>query len=312
MSLIKTFQSGVLIAIIAHSLIGLSLVWDKVLLQKRETRNLLSYVFWLGAISIFGLVLIPFGFKLPTLKLAGIGFSAGLLDLIASYFYYSALKSGQASEELAIMGGFSPIATALIAIPLLRHPLGGQLPGFAVLSAGGGVMFLAERAPLKKMLPKILMASGCFGLAAVLQRVVFTETNFVTGYVFFTLGTFLGAAALLIPPGWRRQIFEHSEDAPPRSKVGYMTNRFIAGIGSFLGVYAVSLTSPALVEAISGVRYVIVFIGAYLITQFVPSWFQEDFGKRSLTAKLAATALIATGLVLLGISSGGATNAGPH
>lgn len=312
MSLIKMFQSGVLIAIIAHGLIGLSLVWDKVLLQKRETKNLLSYVFWLGAISIFGMVLIPFGFKLPSLMLAGIGFSAGLLDLIASYFYYSALKSGQASEELAIMGGFSPIATALIAIPLLKHPLGGQLLGFVVLTAGGGVMFLAERAPLKKMLPKILMASGCFGLTAVLQRIVFTETNFVTGYVFFTLGTFLGAAALLIPPGWRRQIFEHSEDAPPRSKIGYMANRFVAGIGSFLVVYAVSRTSPALVEAISGVRYVVVFIGAYLITQFVPSWFKEDFGKRSLITKLAATALIATGLVLLGISSGGASSAGPH
>ncbi len=36
---------------------------------------------------IFGLLLLPFGFKMPPMGLAGIGFAAGLLDLIASYFY---------------------------------------------------------------------------------------------------------------------------------------------------------------------------------------------------------------------------------
>jgi hypothetical protein len=45
--------NGILMATIAHGAIGLSLVWDKVLLQKKGTQNLVSYVFWLGAISIF-------------------------------------------------------------------------------------------------------------------------------------------------------------------------------------------------------------------------------------------------------------------
>jgi hypothetical protein len=48
--------------------------------------------------------LIPFGFSFPGLKLAGLGLLAGLLDLVASYFYYSALKTGEASEELAANG----------------------------------------------------------------------------------------------------------------------------------------------------------------------------------------------------------------
>ena len=137
--------NGVLIAIIAHGLIGISLVWDKVLLQKRGTQNLVSYVFWLGAISVFGLLLIPFGFRWPGLRIAGLGFTAGVLDLVASFFYYSALKAGEASDEVAAIGGFAPVATALIAIPLLRKPLGGQLLGFSILTAGGFVMFFADR-----------------------------------------------------------------------------------------------------------------------------------------------------------------------
>ena len=89
------FRNGILMAIIAHGLIGISLLWDKVLLNKPESKNLLSYVFWLSAISVFGLVLIPFGFKMPDWKLAAIAFGAGVLDLVASYFYYVALNQAR-------------------------------------------------------------------------------------------------------------------------------------------------------------------------------------------------------------------------
>jgi uncharacterized membrane protein len=303
--------NGVLLAIIAHGLIGISLLWDKVLLKRPETTNLASYVFWLGAISIFGLILIPFGFKFPGMRLAAMGFAAGLLDLIASYFYYAALKAGEASEELAAMGGFAPVATALIAMPLLKAPLGGEMAAFTLMTLGGFIMFFAEKQPLKKMLPRIAAASAAFGMMNVLQKIVFNQTNFVTGYVFFTLGTFMGAMALLIPPSWRQQIFESSEGAPPKSKLWYMVNRFVAGVGSFLVVLALSRANPALVEAISGVRYIVIFIGAYAITMLKPSWFREDFRKWVLIAKATATCLVVAGLVLLGLHGRTSGSAGP-
>lgn len=312
MPFIKSLISnGFLIATLSHGLVGMSLVWDKVLLNRPMTKNLLSYVFWLGAISIFGLALIPFGFKWPPLEWAAIGFASGLLDLIASFFYYWALKAGEASDELAAMGGFAPVATALIAIPLLDQPIGGQLAGFALMTAGGFIMFFAEKRPLRTMLPKIVLAASGFGLMNVLQKVTFNHINFVTGFVFYTLGTTAGALLMLVPPDWRRQIFEHSEEAPPKSKAWYMANRFTAGVGSFLGVYAVSLTNPAVVEAISGFRYVVVFIGAYAITQLRPSWFREDFRPRVLIAKATATALVVAGLVLTGLR-GGQGGGGPQ
>jgi uncharacterized membrane protein len=296
--------NGILIAIIAHGLIGISLVWDKVLLKKKATQNLVSYVFWLGAISIFGLILMAFGFKWPGWKTAGLAFAAGLLDLIASYFYYSALKSGEASEELAAMGGFAPVMTALISIPLLHSAVGGELTGFILMTAGGFIMFFAEKRPLKKMIPKIALAAAGFGLMNVVQKIVFNRTNFVSGYVFFTIGTTAGAFAFLIPPSWRQQVFQVSEQAPPRSKFWYMFNRFVAGVGSFLVVFALSRAAPSLVQAISGVRYVIIFIGAYLITYLKPQWFQEDFHRPVLIAKLTATCLVVAGLVLAGLHSG--------
>lgn len=301
--------NGVLIAIVAHSLVGVSLIWDKVLLKRKRMQDLSSYVFWLGAISIFGLALIPFGFHMPRPATVVIALAAGFCDLVATWFYYAALKAGEASEEVAAMGGFTPVATVLLSIPLLGVNLDGQLAGFALMTAGGFVMFFAEQVQLRQMLPRVAAAAAFFGLTGVLQKLVFNDAKFVSGYVFFTLGTFAGAMALLLRPTWRKQIFKDSEEAPPRSKAGYMANRFLAGVGSFLVVFAVSRTSPSIVEAISGVRYAIIFVGAYAITYLRPSWFRENFGRRALWIKALGTGLVVAGLVLVGLH-GGATGAG--
>jgi drug/metabolite transporter (DMT)-like permease len=297
--------NGVFIAILAHGLIGISLVWDKVLLKQPHTQNLVSYVFWLGAISIFGLLLIPFGFHLPNLGLSLLAFFAGVLHLLAVFFYYAALKRGEASQTLAILGGFSPTATALVGIVFLDQPLGdASLLGFALMVGGGFFMFFSETIPWRAILPLVLLSAAAFGFTNVLQKVVFDETNFVSGYVFFTLGTFAGAMALLIPPSWRQQIFIESEETPPRSRFWYMVNRIMAGVGSFLVFLAISRTSPAIVDAVNGLRYVIIFLGTWLLTRFRPLWLKEEFRGWPLLTKTVATALVIAGLVIVGMDGG--------
>jgi drug/metabolite transporter (DMT)-like permease len=303
--------NGVVIAIAAHGLIGVSLVWDKVLLQRKEMQDLASYVFWLGAISIFGLLLIPFGFHLPSWKVAVLAMVAGFCDLLATWFYYAALKAGEASEEVAAMGGFTPVATLLLSISLLEIHFTGQLTGFALMTAGGFVMFFAEKMPLARILPLVLAAAFLFGLTDVLQKLAFNQVKFVSGYVFFTIGTFAGSMMLLLRPSWRRQIFKDSEKAPPRSKAGYMLNRLIAGVGSFLVVFAISRTSPSMVEAISGVRYVIIFLGAYAITRWRPLWFREDFTRRALLVKVVGTGLVVAGLIIASLQGSAISAGGP-
>lgn len=113
------------------------------------------------------------------------------------------------------------------------------------------------------------------------------------------------------PPAWRREIFERTEQAPPRSKAGYMLNRLVAGVGSILVVYAISRTSPSMVEAISGVRYVVVFVGAFAVTRWRPLWFREDFTRRALLAKILGTGMIVSGLVLAGLHGSAVGAGGP-
>jgi uncharacterized membrane protein len=305
-------KNGILIAVIAHGMIGFSLVWDKVLMARPGTRNLFSYVFWLGSISIFGVVLVPFGYKPAALWVIALAFGAGVVDLIATFFYYEALKMGEASESLAVVGGFTPVATLAIGYALLSHQMrGAQLIGFALMTAGGFVMFLSENFPLKKMLPPVIMAAALFGLVTVVAKIVYNHTNFVTGYVWFTIGTFAGSMALLIPQSWRGQIFAESARSTPKNRFWYFVNRFLSGVGSFLVVYAISLTHPAMVNAISGVRFGIIFVGAYLLTKLKPSWLKEDFHGWQLTTKTFATCLVIAGLAVASMSGSKATGGSP-
>jgi drug/metabolite transporter (DMT)-like permease len=306
-------NNGVLIAIVAHGLVGASLIWDKVLLKKRGTKNLFSYVFWMGAISIFGLLLLPFGYHASAFRWIAVAFVAGLADLAASFFYYKALKSGEASEALAIMGGFTPVATFAFAYLLLAGRMTNvQLMGFALMTFGGFVMFFSEKLPIKQMLPMVLLTAVLFGLANVLQKLVYNHTNFVTGFVWFTIGTFMGSLSLLVVPSWRRQILANSgERGEPRNRFWYFVNRFMAGVGSFLVMYAISRANPAIVNAVAGVRYAVIFLGAFLLTKFRPMWLKETFCGSELAGKSIATLFVIAGLAVVGLAGGNKGGAGP-
>jgi uncharacterized membrane protein len=295
--------SGLFIGAIAHTLIGVSLVWDKVLLCRRETRNVVSYVFWLGFLSFLGVGVAAFGFRLPALRIIVLGLFAGALHLISVFFYYLALKKGEVSRALAIMGGFSPVATALIAIPILGSALGGEsLNGFALMTAGGFVMFFSDRFGMKKVIPLAIASAATGGLSTVVQKTVFDSAGFSSGYVFFTLGSSAGAALLLVPSGWRRQILQQSREISGRSRFWYLTNRALSGLGSILVYVAISRANPAIIDAISGLRYVIIFVGSYSLTRIRPQWLAEEFGKRAFAAKSVATAMVIAGLVLVGLT----------
>jgi drug/metabolite transporter (DMT)-like permease len=310
---LDAFKNGAFVAIIAQGLIGISLIWDKVLLKKPGTRNLFSYVFWLGAMSVFGVILVPFGYRSPSFHAIWIAFVAGIIHLVGVFFYYMALKRGEASETLAVMGGLSPVATAAIGFGLLSKQMSGaQLLGFALMAGGGFVMFLSEKLPLRALLPPVLLAAGLLGLVNVLEKVVYDQTNFVSGYVWFTIGTFVGALGLLLRRSWRNQIFSESGQDEPKNRFWYFVNRFVSGVGSFLIFYAISLAHPAIVDAISGVRYAVIFLGALLLTRLRPAWLKEKFHGWQLVSKAVATCLVVAGLVMVGRSNAGNAASGPQ
>jgi hypothetical protein len=173
--------------------------------------------------------------------------------------------------------------------------------GFVILVAGGFMMFLSQKIQVRTMLPLIVLAAGFLGLSNVLQKIAFDSLGFSTGFVLFSIGEFLLALLFLVRKSWRREIFKGSQKAQPKSKVAYFTNRFFNGLGAFLISFALSRAHPALVSAISGVRYAAIFIGVCLLTRYKPEWLKETFTGWALAAKVAATLLVIAGLATIGL-----------
>jgi len=297
-------MSGILIAFIAQILIGASLLVDKILLKKDVRRSVPTYVFWIGILNIFGIALFPFGFATPPLWVAGLALATGAIFLAALFFYYRALTAGEVSHTLAIVGGFTPIATFFLGSIFLSSSLNvAEYVSFGVLTLGGFVMFFSERFKLRAVLPWVLLAALFFGLANVLEKLVFDHTNFITGFVLTKAGAFLAAFIFLLVPRWKACIIGYSSAARPTHRLIYFSNRIIAGLASFLILYAISLEHPALVEAIGGFRYAVIFIGALLITRWRPSWLKEIFRGWTLAGKILATLLIIVGLTGLALQN---------
>jgi drug/metabolite transporter (DMT)-like permease len=166
---------------------------------------------------------------------------------------------------------------------------------------GGFVMFFSDAPHLKSVIPLAIAFAATGGLSNVVQKIVFEAEGFTSGYVFFTLGSSAAAALLLLRPSWRRQIFYQSRTISSRSRWRYLANRGTSGLGSILVYVAINRASPAIVDAMSGVRYAVIFLGTFLIAKLRPQWLSEEFSRHTFLAKSLATASVIAGLVLVGL-----------
>jgi len=202
------------------------------------------------------------------------------------------------------VGGFAPIATLLMSDLLLSSPLNiAQKIAFGFLAVGGFALFLSEKINFRKILPWVLLSSALFGIANVLNKIVFNNTDFISGFVTLKAGVLITTLSLLLIPQWRNKIVFHAKIAPMAHKFSYFGNRILAGIGGILIFYAISLSHPALVDAVSGLRYIVIFAVALLFTKIKPSWLKEKFDSRAIFWKTSATLLVVVGLSGLGLQS---------
>lgn len=288
-------SNWLIVALVAQIILGSSAVFDKLLLRKRSIEPW-AYTFWLGIFGGLAIVLLPFGFQVAGQSIVILALVSGILFIASSLFFFSALEFTEVSEALPIMGALVPIFTLGLAALALGSGLGRlDFIGFALLVASGLLLAAVERASRRRMSILLILAAGLLAAGStVAAKAVFDQTNFITGFFWIKIGGVLTALFFLCMPHVRKRILAESEHAAVRSRLAYFANRGYAGFGSLLAGLAISLGSPALVEATSNFRYLVIFtLGALLL--------RERFRGRVLAAKLAAAALITVGLSWLAL-----------
>ena len=292
------------IAAVSYFLSGLAAILDKFLISKRIP-SAASYSFYVGILGIGVLVLAPWGFAFLSFWLTILALSSGAAFLAALYFFYGALKIDDASRVVPLVGGTSPFFILLLSGIFFKQYLAGtELLALLFFVAGGVLLYLPKITEedgsfkFKSLLYGVLSAFF-FALTFFLSKWVYGHTEFLTGFIWMRLGSFLAAVLMLALPGLRHDIRSTSRTTTKSSIYFFLINKVI-GAGSFVLLnYALFLGPASIIDAMKGLEQVFVFIIAVSFTKFYPEMLEESYTKKDIEGKLAAIASFIIGFTIL-------------
>lgn len=257
-------------------------------------------------VSVMGaavVVIAPFVLKDATPGVLGASAVSGLAFAAGLYFYYTALKTHEASRVVPLVGSMVPVAVLVLAGLFLGETLGTtQLIGFAIVVLGTGV--LAEEGNAARRLGTRtialgLLAAALFAASHVAIKYVYLVHPFASGLVWRGFGGLLAAFLLFLVPVNRRRIVAELTNKEVKAEGVFLLGQGFAGAGFLLLNYAFSLGPVSLVNAVSGVQYAFLFLATIVLSHLAPGVVKEPLTRRELTLKGFGIALVAAGLAVI-------------
>jgi len=305
-------MNWITVVIAGHFLNALAFLMDKFLLTKKIPSPFV-YAFFIGALGIMGLMLIPFGFSVPSCIVIARAVVAGSTYIIALVFFFAALKENEASRVVPLTGGFVPAFTFVLAYLFLSERLGySEILAFLFLVFGGVFITVEKKGRgSKKGYIYAIIAGFVFAVSYVITKQVFIEQNFVSGFIWSRIGGFLMALSFLLIPSARRGIFGKQKDSgSTKASLGkkriisnttvlFFTGQASGALGYVLVNYAISLGSVSLVNAMQGVQYGFLLLMALVLSRKFPNIMSEKITSKVLFQKIFAILLISAGIVLI-------------
>lgn len=292
----------IFIAILAYFIFAIETAVNKILLNKAVPQPI-AYAFYVGLLSFFAVVFIPFGFTwlplywLATALLAGAFFLAGLA------VFFKAIHQGEVSRLTAAVGGLTPVFILLLSFIFLGERLSQkEIFSFAFL-IGGAVLISFKWGGKHKIgdLVKASLTSLLLAISLVMTKYVFLHQPFFSGFIWIRLGSFLAAFLLLIPKRNRRIIFQVGQSVKAKGSLVLVGNKGLAGLGFVLLNYAIAQGSVTLVNAMESAKFVFLFLLTIIFSRRFPQLLKEETKAGVLVQKIAAIFLISLGLIALAV-----------
>ena len=281
-----------------------SVLANKFLLNKTIPDPLI-YVFYISLASLLAVFCLPFT-KIPSFEVFLIASLSTMLWTLGAYFMFKALKIGQVSRVIPIIGTAIPLI--LLSFASGTHAI-SENQTWAVLILVGGMIFLTLTAwkgkfNMLEIVFEILSAIG-FALAYILLRQAYLKLDFFSVLIWSRLILIPFVLVVLTIPTLRNKIITSKGlRINFLSKEGFV---FLGGqtsgvISEFLLLFSISLANPALVNSLQGTQYIFIFILAILLSRKFPNIFEEKYTLLHLFSKIIGIGLIGFGLYLLSTS----------
>lgn len=283
-------------------------LFDKFLLAGR-IKEPVVYAFFVAILSLFTVVLVPFGYQPIPWQTAVVFVISGMLFLYGLVAFYNAVKRSEISRVAPLVG----ITVSIIAgVASLAFGPAANLsfsPGhfFSLLLLLAGAFLVAFDLPLKKndaLMKSTLLAGALMALSLLFLKTGYRNADFVNGLIWSRLGFIVGGFSLFIIPEYRHAILSNTRGLSSSSKrdvttgVLFILNKVFGAAASFLLTYATYLGPVTFIQALNGVQYAFVLVLAVPLAFRFPKVFEEKLYFWDWFQKGVAIILIALGMWL--------------
>jgi len=293
------------LAISAYLLNAVSVTIDKILLVK-NLPNPGLYVFYISLFSLLVLFAAPFT-TFPAFEPLAVSFLSIILWTLGAYFMFRALKDGEASRVIPVIGTLIPVI-----LLFMQGASGNVLANeiFAVLLLVSGLIFLilpylkgkiSRHELILELVSALLFANSYF-----LLKIAYNSADFFSVFVYSRLILIPWILIIVLIPFLRKRVLG-GHAAHPKvnffSKTGALLfiGQAVGGASHLILMFSVSLANPAVINSIQGVQYVFLFILSLLLAKKFPMAFSEKYTRVGMFGKVVGILLIFFGLWVLAL-----------
>jgi drug/metabolite transporter (DMT)-like permease len=282
------------LALTAYFINAVVSIIDKHLLSGHIPKNN-AYAFGVAILSVFAVVLIPFGVHWYGWLFFIISFLCGATFFLALVFLYKCIIESDITVSSTQIGTMGIIFTYLFSLIILKDALTPHaLVALVLLVIGTILLGRLER----HILVDSILSGVFFGLSIVLLKLSFNYSDFING-LFWTRISFAGTGILaLLLPSVRQDIKFVFKKSPGRTKFTFVYSKILATLGSLILYFSIKLGNVSIVNALVGLQFMFIFVLALILHKKV-SGIKEKMTQEVLLHKISGIILVIVGLGIL-------------
>jgi hypothetical protein len=291
----------------AYLILAIVFLVDKYLLTG-SIPNPKVYTFYIGALGILVLALIPFvSFSVPESGQIILSLLAGASFIYGIFWFNKALKLFEASRVVPAVGGILPILSFL----LIYIFSGGkevfkilEFSAFILLVLGSVLITYKGTGISLKSFRMSIVAAFFLALSFVLTKYVYMAQPFWSGYIWIRIGSFLMVMSFLFAWEVRDELFKVKMSFPKKTAAIFLSNQAAGAGANILQNWAIALAPlifVPVINALQGIQYVFLLAFAVLLSLKFPQILKEEVSKGVIIQKITAILLIGSGLILLAL-----------
>lgn len=310
-------HTWIFLAIIAQFInAGVALMDKYIVTHQKVMPRPFVYAFYTSIFSglwvvIFFIGLIPFPFvkylaipsfehvSFPDLSIISLSVLSAYTFFAALVSLYSALRDGDASDVIPVVGAVSAIVSFGLSYLFLGTPVTPNfMVGVFLLALG---TFLVSHLRFKWHTALTTVHAGIFFAAHyVVIKGLFNETSFENGFFWSRIAFFVVALSMLLVPGYLKKIHGQTKATTKRSGFLVLGTKLLAGVGSILILKATALGNVSVVQALGGLQFVFILLFSLFLGRKTPVEYGENIShKAEIYHKVGFVSIIVIGFFVL-------------